>query len=122
MVSGASDPIMIKMNHRFYPLSGHIEITTQLISMMNFPCEGPVRLQLSISSTPEAIVEPTATGLEHVFTGLFKPQCVMQFNTLVLVKHFGSFKILPHVIIENVRMNTPMEQSALCKRHINRCK
>ena len=103
VLSGGSDPIMVKVRHRFFPLSGHVEITTQLISMMNFPCEGPVRLHLSISSAAESLVEPTAMGLEHTFTGLFKPLCVMQFNTLVSVKRFGPFQVMPHVFIENVR-------------------
>jgi hypothetical protein len=103
-LNGPNDPVIVKMRHLFSPHTNEILIFSQLFSMMNFSPEVCMRLQLSVSM--DGVMLPGNSKLEHTFDGPIGPCCVLQFDTVLKLRCFGTVTIIPLVSICDQRIAT----------------
>ena len=68
------------MKHQYFPLSKRLTVSVRIISMMNFPCYGPVHVRLALSNTRVLTLSPT--GIQHTFEGTLLPRTVLQWDTV----------------------------------------
>jgi hypothetical protein len=104
-LNGSSDPLMVSMKHQYFHLSKRLVISVRIMSMMNFPCYGPVHVRLALSNTSVLTVSPT--GIQHTFEGTLLPRTTLQWDTVFYVESFDDVSVTPLVKIAYIKTCDP---------------